>query len=195
MSHQTWVAGLAPGHLAEHLAGPLDNTAAGYQLSEADLHEDAQGSGDQPTLELIASRLDLHPATAAVLLARAPRLGMFTLACTLLRAGHADKLAPLLDNVGNTADVGGATAELTSWLNAGPVDWDDLLAALLAAGPITASSIMGAYLDSEHPDGDLLGAVEAGAPHLLPNLDEHLLWVRRWDCRTATRLTLSLIHI
>ena len=193
MSHQTWVAGLAPDHLAGALAGSLDHTVAGYQLSEADLHEDAEGSGDGTTLELIASRLDLHPATAAVLRARAPRLGMFTLACTLLRAGHADKLAPLLDNVGNTADVGGPGAELTSWLNAGPVDWNDLLAALEAAGPITASSIMGAYLDSDHPDGDLLDAVTAHAPHLLPNLDEHLLWVRRWDSRTAARLTGAIL--
>jgi len=196
MTLKTWVAALAPTHLAQHLADDLTSapayTAIGGTRTQVGLHHTAVHSLDWAKLTPIASAIDLHPATAAVLLERAKKPGMFGLAVTLLLAGHADKLAPL---VGERVSLSGSDypdhrsrTKLTSWFEQVAIDWDDLLAALGSCTADIRTLILSAYLASDQPHGELLDKITSTAPALADELDELLLTVDCWDERTATRL-------
>jgi len=207
MTHHTWVAALAPEHLAGALAGPvLDGADDDFSHVATAIHYAAQHSTDWIQLRGYAATVDLHPATVAILIQRSRRAGMFPLACTLLYAGHANKLAALVCD--DPEDVDPAAADpkaaanaltrlgrpdLACWFADHDTDWDDLIAALVGTDPATREVLLSTYVASIRPDGDLLDAVTTRAPHLLPELNEHLISAVRWDARTAAHLVASAL--
>lgn len=207
MTHHTWVAALAPEHLAGALAGPvLDGEDSGLSHAAVHVHHTAQHSTDWIQLREFAATVDLHPATVAVLIERARHAGMFALACTLLHAGHADKLAPLVCDDPEGVDPAAADPkasanaltrlgrpDLACWFEDHDTDWNDLIEALTGTDQSTREVLFGMYVDSTRPDGDLLDAVTGRAAHLLPELNEHLISAVRWDARTAAHLVGSAL--
>ena len=197
MTHKTWVAALAPAHLAVALAGdrpaePTYGDDGRPTHRHARAHHTALNSSEWPQLRPVAATIDLHPDTAAVLLARAKEPGMFPLAATLLLAGHATKLAPL---VGDATSISGEVVadhsgrvQLTGWFDEVSIDWDDLLGALGAAEPGVRTMIIDGYLASGRSHGDLLDAVTTHLPALLAELDTLLMQASCWDARTAAHL-------
>jgi len=198
MSHQSWIAALAPAALAGALAGPMPTVDIdGAYVCDDVLHQEARTTRRWATLRALAGEIDLHPDTVAVLLERVRQPGMFALAGTLLLAGHADRLADLVTTnptrIVREAGLGGT--DLDSWFGRGPVDMGDVLAALGACDRHTGGLILDAYLRSSAPDGDLLDALhDPGCPNNARirrarlALDERLLVAVGWDARTAAHL-------